>query len=91
LKVRVKVVPRAARDEIVEWRAGRLRVRVTAAPERGRANAALETLLAEALDIPRRRVRVVSGHAAPAKLVEIEGVDEGRLANFLAGFGARDA
>jgi uncharacterized protein YggU (UPF0235/DUF167 family) len=71
----VKLVPRAARDEIVEWRAGRLRVRVTAAPERGRANAALEVLLAEALDIPRRRVRVVSGHTAPTKLVEIEGID----------------
>jgi uncharacterized protein YggU (UPF0235/DUF167 family) len=78
-------MPRAARDEIIEWRAGRLRVRVTAAPERGRANEAVEALLAEALDIPRRRVHVVSGHTAPAKLVEIEGIDERRLTDFLAG------
>jgi uncharacterized protein YggU (UPF0235/DUF167 family) len=82
-------MPRAARDEIIEWRAGRLRVRVTAAPERGRANTALEALLAEALDIPRRCVRVVSGHTSPAKLVEIEGVDEARLTEVLGSLAGR--
>jgi len=79
----VKLVPCAAHDEIVEWRAGRLRVRVSAAPERGRANAALEALLAEALDVPRGRVRVVSGHTSAQKLVEIEGIDERRLTDLL--------
>ena len=85
-RIAVKVVPRAARDEIVEWRDGRLRVRVTAAPERGRANAALEALLAEALAIPRRRVRVVSGHTAPQKLVEIEGIDGKELTHAFSRF-----
>jgi uncharacterized protein YggU (UPF0235/DUF167 family) len=38
----IKVVPRAARDQIVGWLDGALKVRVAAAPEAGRANAALE-------------------------------------------------
>jgi uncharacterized protein YggU (UPF0235/DUF167 family) len=73
-RLAVKVVARAARDEIVGWRDGRLRIRVAAAPERGRANVALEALLAESLSIPRSRVRVVAGHTAARKLVEIEGL-----------------
>jgi len=74
VRVAVKVVPRAARDEIVGWAGDRLRVRVTAAPEGGRANAALEALLAVTLGLPRSRVRVVAGHASPRKLVEVDGL-----------------
>jgi uncharacterized protein len=75
-RLAVKVIPRASRTEIVGWVQGRLRIRVTAAPERGKANAAVETLLAEALHITRRQVRVVVGHAAAQKLVEIEGLTQ---------------
>jgi len=49
---------------------------VAAAPERGKANAAVEALLAEALHITRRQVRVVAGHSAAQKLVEIEGLTQ---------------
>jgi hypothetical protein len=62
--------------EIVAWTQGRLRIRVTAAPERGKANAAVVALLAEALHITRRQVRVVAGHAAAQKLVEIDGLTQ---------------
>jgi uncharacterized protein YggU (UPF0235/DUF167 family) len=50
-------------------------VRVAAAPERGRANEALCKLLAEALDVPRRSLRVVAGQSARAKVVEIDGLE----------------
>lgn len=79
-RLAVKVVPRAARDEIVGWSGDRLRIRVAAAPERGRANAAVERVLADALGLTRRSVRVVSGHTSPRKLIEIDGLDEGALA-----------
>jgi hypothetical protein len=48
---------------------------VRAAPERGRANDAVEALLAAALGVPRTRVRVVAGHTGTRKQVEIEGFD----------------
>ena len=45
--IAVKVVPRAAQDEIVGWLEGVLKVRVMAPPQDGRANRALEALLAD--------------------------------------------
>lgn len=80
----VKVVPKSARDEIAGWLDGVLKVRVRAAPEKGRANAAVEELLAGALGLPRRAVRVVAGHTAPRKTVEADGIDGDELAARLA-------
>jgi uncharacterized protein len=52
---------------------------VAAAPERGKANAALVDLLAGALGVPRARIRVVGGQAARRKVVEIEGIDAAEI------------
>src|SRR5690606_13091128 len=46
-KLSVKVVPRASRDEIVGWLGDRLKVKIAAPPQDGRANAALEAFLAQ--------------------------------------------
>ena len=74
MKLRVKVVPKASRDEIVGWLGDALKVSVTAPPIRGRANEAVIALLAAALGVPRGRVRVVTGASAARKTVEIDGV-----------------
>ena len=58
------------------WLGDTLKVRVTAPAERGKANAAIETVIAEALDIPRASARVVSGKTSPRKVVEITGLSE---------------
>ena len=62
--IAVKVVPRAAKDEIVGWLEGALKVRVRAPPEDGRANRALEALLAEALRLKKNAVTVVGGRSS---------------------------
>jgi uncharacterized protein (TIGR00251 family) len=68
----VRVVPRAPRDEIAGFLAdGTLRVRLTAPPVEGRANEALIRLLAEALDVPRSRVRIAGGAGSRSKVVSI--------------------
>ncbi|HET8697278.1 MAG TPA: DUF167 domain-containing protein [Gammaproteobacteria bacterium] len=72
--VQVKVVPRASRSELAGWQDGVLRVRVAAPPEHGKANAALEALLAERVGVRKSAVRVVAGHGSPRKRVEIDGV-----------------
>lgn len=77
--LRVKVVPRAARDEIVGWLDAALKVRVAAAPEAGRANAALEALLAGALGVRKSAVRVAAGHGSTRKRIEIDGLDQAEL------------
>jgi uncharacterized protein YggU (UPF0235/DUF167 family) len=53
-------------------------VQVTAAPEKGKANAAVVDVLAEALDLPKSALRIVSGETSPLKTVEIDG-DAGLL------------
>lgn len=70
------VTPRASRNEVVGWRGAELQVRVTAPPEDGKANAAVEKVLAEALGTPKSAVRVVRGHSARTKSVAVEGIAE---------------
>lgn len=72
-RIRVRLTPRAARDAIVGWQDDVLRVRVTAPPVGGRANAALERLLADALGVPKSAVCVVAGTRGREKTVAIEG------------------
>ena len=79
MKLAVKVVPGSSREGIAGWLGDSLKVRVTAPPERGRANAAVESLVAEALGVPRGCVSVVSGHASPRKLLEIAELSEAEV------------
>jgi uncharacterized protein YggU (UPF0235/DUF167 family) len=53
-------------------------VQVTAAPEKGKANTAVVEVLAEALDLPKSALRIVSGETSPLKTVEVDG-DAGLL------------
>jgi uncharacterized protein YggU (UPF0235/DUF167 family) len=87
VSISVKAVPRAARDEIVGWLDGALKIRVAAAPQDGRANAALETLLATTLGLRKTAVRVAAGHASARKRVEIDGIERAELERRLAAAG----
>ena len=84
MKLQLVVVPKSSRDAVVGWIGDRLKLRVTAPPERGRANAAAERVLAEALGLPRRRVRLVGGLNSALKLVEIDGLAEAEVRRRLA-------
>src|SRR5690606_7014967 len=79
VKLRLKVVPGASREGVEGWLGDALKVRVRAAPEKGRANLSVEKLLAGYLGLPPAKVRVVSGFTAPKKVVEIEGLDPAAL------------
>ncbi len=80
----MRAVPRARRDAIDGVRGDRLLVRVTAAPVDGRANLALERLLAKALGLARGKVTVVAGEATRDKLVRVEGLTVTELERRLA-------
>jgi len=80
----VKVVPGASRDAIAGWLGEALKVRVRATPERGKANAAVEAIVARALGVPGRSVRVASGQTSPHKVLEISGLSEAEISLRLA-------
>lgn len=89
-RLSVRLSPRGGRDAVDGWaldEAGRpyLKVRVSAPPVEGAANAALEALLAKSLNLPRSAVSVARGQTARIKQVEIEGRE---IADLVACWGA---
>jgi uncharacterized protein len=72
----VKLTPKASSDRIGQVRTlpdgqEQLAVYVTAAPEKGKANEALLRLLAQHLGVPPSSLKIVRGHTARTKLIEI--------------------
>ncbi len=72
MDIKVKVVPKSSRSEVVGQMAdGTLKVKVAAAPERGKANAELCALLARHFGVPRKNVIILSGETSPTKRLRI--------------------
>ena len=75
----VKVAPGARKDEITGWMGDALKLRVSAPPEKGRANQAVAALLARALSTRRDRVVIVAGAGSRRKRVRIEDLSPGEV------------
>ena len=82
--LRLCVEPRASRDEILGWRNDVLRVRVTAPPVEGAANAAVVALVARALRVASSTVRVVRGERGRDKRVRVAGLTDADVRTRLA-------
>lgn len=80
----VKVVPGARRDEIVGPLGDRLKIRVSAPPEGGRANKAVCALIAERVGVRPSDVAVIAGPASPEKTLRINGMTAAQLREALA-------
>jgi uncharacterized protein (TIGR00251 family) len=83
----VHVQPGASRPGVAGTHGDALKVKVAAPPERGRANAALERLLAEELGLRPADVAVVAGHTGRRKRVRLRGADPGRVRAWVAAHG----
>ena len=70
--LKVRVQPRASRNQIDGYDDGTVRLRVTAPPEGDRANAAAIALLADSLAVSKSRLEIVRGHAARDKVVAVD-------------------
>ena len=83
-RLRLRVSPGATRAGVIGRHGEGWKVRVTAAPEGGRANEALVRLLAETLSVPRDAVTLVSGHGGRDKVVELAGLGPSQIERRLA-------
>jgi hypothetical protein len=90
MRVRLRVSPGSGRAEIVGRHGDAWKVRVTAAPEHGRANDAVVRLMADTLSLPLSAVTIVSGHGARDKIVELTGVGPGLIERRLASASTSD-
>jgi len=69
--VSVKVQPRSRAPGVEKLADGSFRIRVLAAPDRGRANREVIDRLAEFLDVPPSRLKIVRGEASSNKRVRV--------------------
>ena len=72
VRLAVHVRPGGSRTEVGGSHGGAVAVRVTAAPEAGRANRAVVEAVAEALGVPRRTVAITAGATSRRKVVAVE-------------------
>ena len=92
LEVQLKVTPKAAHERIEDLKPTadggvRLAVKVTAPPDKGKANQAVVRLLAGAWSLPGSRLAVIAGVSDRNKTLLIAGADaelKGRLDRWLA-------
>jgi uncharacterized protein YggU (UPF0235/DUF167 family) len=78
IRFAVRLTPKGGRDAVEGWMqssdgATFLKARVAAAPESGKANAALISLLAKSLAVARSRIAIVNGVSARLKTLQIAG------------------
>jgi uncharacterized protein (TIGR00251 family) len=74
-EIRIRLTPRAAREQITPGPGDTYAVRVTAPPVDGKANEALRKLIARRAGVAPSRVTLVRGEKARDKVVRVEGVD----------------
>jgi hypothetical protein len=94
IRLRLKVTPKARRNEIGGWLdepdgSKALKVAVTAAPEDGKANAAVIALLAKEWGVAKSAISVVAGATDRRKIVEIRGPSAELMRRLQAWFAAR--
>ena len=76
----VRVTPRARRTEVAEiLEDGTLRIRLTAPPVEGKANAALIDFLAEVLHTRKNRIEIVAGEKGLDKIISITDMSVGEV------------
>ena len=90
-RLRLRVTPGASRAPGIVGRHGEAwKIRVAAAPERGKANEAVLALLADVLAVPRSSVSLVAGGGSRDKIVELAGIESDEIERRLATAGGQE-
>ena len=90
-RLALRVSPGSRTNAVVGRHGDAWKVRVSAPPEGGKANAAVVELLADILGVPARTISVVSGHGARDKLVELAGIAPDEIERRLEAVGRKEA
>ena len=82
--IKIKVVPGASGSGVSGWLGEYLKVRVSQPPEKGKANAAVEAFVCNALNLPAGSAKIVSGLSSQRKTMEIHGLSSAEIHQRLA-------
>ncbi|QQO08600.1 DUF167 domain-containing protein [Breznakiella homolactica] len=87
----IKVVPGSSKSCVAGIQENRLRIKIAAAPEDGKANGELRNFLAKMLGIPKKDITIRSGEKSRLKTLELPGEHGEKLRTFLAGLSGTTA
>lgn len=80
----VHAQPNARQDGIVGIHDGRLKVAVTQAPEKGKANKQFIRVIATALGLKRSQIELVKGQTSSTKTFAVSGISQAELQSRIA-------
>jgi len=80
----VRVVPRSSRSEFAGIHDDAVKLRITAPPVEGKANAECVRVIADLFGVKKKQVTIVSGHTAKTKRISISGVTRGDIETALS-------
>ena len=75
----VKVVPGSSRTAVCGLLDDMLKIKVSVAPEKGKANEHLRRFLAKQLSVKKNAISIISGHNRPIKHVQVSGISADTL------------
>lgn len=82
---KVRVQPRAAKNQVSGLLDDAVKIRLTAPPVDGEANKALLEFVAKLFKVPKSNVELVSGHTGRNKMIRVEKVALGQAQQILLG------
>ena len=81
--IRVKLLPKSSRNQIVGREGDFFKVKVVAPPIEGKANKALVALLAGKLRVPKGAIEIISGKSSRLKSIRIDGLSAEEIVRVL--------
>ena len=81
----IKVIPGASRSEIADENGDKLRIRIAAVPEHGKANEELRSFLAKNLGIPKKDIVIASGEKSRIKILRLPASALEKMERFVDG------
>lgn len=88
--LRVRVQPKASRNDVRIESSGQIRVSLTAPPYDGKANKALRSFMAKTLGLPQSAVQLVHGAKSREKTLEVKGASAEFIRTLLSDYGRRN-
>lgn len=82
---KVRVQPRASKNQVAELLGDAIKIRLTAPPVDGEANKALQDYIAKLFKIPKGRVELVSGHTGRNKYIRVKNVTTNTVRKIILG------
>jgi uncharacterized protein len=84
IKVEIKVIPNAPRNQVQGLADGVWKIKIAAPPDKGKANQELSSFLADKLGLRRADIELVRGAASRHKVLAINGISQESLGALLS-------